>query len=236
MITNIIKPLTKLNINKLSKVLSVTLPIIALSLVTNFASQATEQSITNIIKDEYLARCLTELVADTPAVAWHKLKKVKCHGKHIKQLDGLTVLTDLEHLSLFNNQLKVVDISSFKKLKFVNISNNQLVEVKLSGLSELTTLYLFKNKLRSINLTGLGKLKKIRITNNQLVDINISALTSLEKAYFFDNKLEDLVLAGLTKLKFIELRQNPMPDEVYDRYDEMEGITIIHDGNADDWK
>jgi len=231
-----IKVFNKTNTSKIRHSLLAYLLAIALCLITSFTSQATEQNVSAIIQDENLAQCITDSIADSPAVEWRQLKKIKCHGKGVKQLDGLAVLTELEHLSLFNNQLKVADISSFKKLKFVNISNNQLVDVKLSGLSELTTLYLFKNKLRSINLEGLSKLKKIRITNNQLVDINISSLTSLEKAYFFDNKLEDLVLAGLTKLTFIELRQNPMPDEVYDRYDEMEGITIIHDGNADDWK
>jgi len=231
-----LKKVNKTNAEKLKCSLLTCLAVIALSLITSFTSQAMEQDISQSIRDENLAQCITDSIAGSPAVEWRQLKKIKCHGKGIKKLDGLAVLTELEHLSLFNNQLKVADISSFKKLKFVNISNNQLVDVKLSGLSELTTLYLFKNKLRSINLAGLSKLKKIRITNNQLVDINISSLTSLEKAYFFDNKLEDLVLAGLTNLTFIELRQNPMPDEVYDRYDEMEGITIIHDGNADDWK
>ncbi|MEY8198653.1 MAG: hypothetical protein RPS47_05385, partial [Colwellia sp.] len=93
-----------------------------------------------------------------------------------------------------------------------------------------------KNKLKKINFTGLKQLTKIRITSNKLTQLDISPLISLEKAYFFDNKLEDLIVAGLPKLKFIELRQNPMPDEVYDRYDALEGITIIHDGNADDWK
>jgi len=231
-----IKIFNKVSTDKIRHPFLASLSVIVLSVMTSFTSQANEQAISTIIKDNNLAQCITDSIAGSPAVEWRQLKKIKCHGKGIKKLAGLAVLTELEHLSLFNNQLKVADISSFKKLKFVNISNNQLVDVKLSGLSELTTLYLFKNKLKSINLAGLSKLKKIRITNNQLVGINISSLTSLEKAYFFDNKLEDLVLAGLTNLTFIELRQNPMPDEVYDRYDEMAGITIIHDGNADDWK
>ena len=228
--------LTKLQLTRVSKCSLHALSVIAISLMTSFIGHATEQPISAVIKDENLAQCITDSMADRSEISWREIKKVKCHGKDIKQLDGLNALTELEYLSLFNNQLKTVDISSFKQLKFVNISNNQLASVELSGLSELTTLYLFKNKLSTINLTGLAKLTKIRITNNQLVDINISSLASLEKAYFFDNKLEELVLDGLTNLSFIELRQNPMPDEVYDRYDAMEGITIVHDGNADDWK
>jgi len=223
-------------ITKITRFLLMHLSFIAFSLVITFKVSATEQHIKKVIKDENLAKCITESIEGLSEVHWQKIKKVKCHGMNIKQLDGLSKLVELEHLSLFNNQLKEADISNLKQLKFVNISNNQLVKVKIGGLSKLTTLYLFKNRLTSIDFSNLSKLKKIRITNNLLKNIDISPLLSLEKAYFFDNKLEDLHLKGLTKLKFVELRQNPMPDEVYDRYDEMENMTIIHDGNADDWK
>jgi len=222
--------------DKLSKYVFACLVSFVVNLTVVTSVYSAEQAIDEIIKDKNLAKCIAKSAANKPEVNWRELKKVKCHGKNIKQLHGLTALSQLEHLSLFNNQLKEADISTFKHLTFVNISNNQLAHIKLTGLSELTTLYLFKNRLTSINFLGLTKLKKMRITNNLLVDINIDPLVSLEKAYFFDNKLEELQLDGLPKLGFVELRQNPMPDEVYDRYDKMEGITIIHDGNADDWK
>jgi len=164
------------------------------------------------------------------------IKKLKCHGMGIKNAEGIQALTQLTQLSLYNNKLEKIDLRKLKLLENVNIANNKLHSVEVSELPHLHTLYLFKNRLSFIDFTGLIQLKKIRITNNQLKDIDISPLLSLEKAYFFDNKLEELVVKGLPKLKFIELRQNPMPDEVYDRYDAIEGITIVHDGNADDWK
>ena len=155
---------------------------------------------------------------------------------NITTLEGLEMFINLEKLSLFNNHLTHADLSPFKKLKHLNVANNKLVNINIVGLLHLESLYLFKNKLVTVDFKGLSQLKKIRITNNKLKILDISALLSLEKAYFFDNKLQDLVVAGLPNIKFIELRQNPMPDEVYDRYDALEGITIIHDGNADDWK
>jgi len=170
---------------------------------------------------------------------WKEVDQVhtlKCHGMKIKNTNGLASFVNLKSLSLYNNKLTNIDLHNLVKLEYVNVANNQLKTINLSALANLKTLYLFKNKLVNINFNDLVQLKKIRITNNRLTSLDISPLISLEKAYFFDNKLKDLVIKDLPKLKFIELRQNPMTDEVYERYDELEGITIIHDGNADDWK
>ena len=71
---------------------------------------------------------------------------------------------------------------------------------------------------------------------NKLTELDISPLQSLTEAYLWDNQLEDLQITGLDKLEFLGVKQNPMPDELYDFYDQQSGITISHDGNADDWK
>jgi len=71
---------------------------------------------------------------------------------------------------------------------------------------------------------------------NQLNKLEISPLQSLVESYLWDNQLEDLQITGLDKLEFLDVKQNPMPDELYDFYDQHTGITISHDGNADDWK
>lgn len=188
------------------------------------------------LSDSALNQCVKEHVNTNHWKTVDDVSKLKCHGMNIKSIEGIEVFTQLKSLSLYNNKLKSLDIRHLKNLESINVANNKLQQVNVVGLSKLTSLYLFKNKLTYIDFTGLTQLEKIRITNNQLNSIDISPLISLKKAYFFDNKLEELIVKGLPKLKFIELRQNPMPDEVYDRYDALDGITIVHDGNADDWK
>jgi protein phosphatase 1 regulatory subunit 7 len=188
------------------------------------------------IADKALSECIA---AQANKYDWKVVEDVhtlKCHSMDIRSIEGLNTLTQLKSLSLYNNKLENLDLREFSQLEHLNIANNKLRTISLVNLSHLHTLYLFKNKLVTVDFTGLQKLSKIRITNNQLSSLDISPLISLEKAYFFDNKLEELIVKGLPKLKFIELRQNPMPDEVYDRYDALDGITIVHDGNADDWK
>ncbi|NQZ86164.1 MAG: hypothetical protein HRT54_01125 [Colwellia sp.] len=186
--------------------------------------------------DKALSDCITAKAKKHDWQTVEDIHTLKCHGLDIRSIEGLNALTQLKSLSLYNNKLENIDLRKFNQLEYVNIANNKLRTIYLTNLSHLHTLYLFKNKLVTVDFTGLNKLSKIRITNNLLSSLDISPLISLEKAYFFDNKLEELIVKGLPKLKFIELRQNPMPDEVYDRYDALDGITIVHDGNADDWK
>ena len=209
--------------------------LVALLLIFSNDSQAIELTKINY-KDAALKQCIENIVAKQHWQNSEQVKKIKCHGKGIQQLEDLRYFPQLSYLSLFNNKIKHADLTSLTHLTYLNIANNQLTDLAVQGLSKLTTLYVFKNKLTTLDFSGLTALKKIRATNNQLNKLDLSPLLSLQKAYFFDNKLKDLVVKGLPKLTFIELRQNPMPDEVYDRYDELDGITIVHDGNADDWK
>lgn len=188
------------------------------------------------IKDKALKACIHALATKNKWQNIEQVETIKCHSKGIENLNGLEAFRQLKSLSLFNNKLVHADLRAFQQLENINISNNKLTKIQLTNLNKLTTLYLFKNRLTTVDFTGLSKLNKLRITNNQLSTLDISPLVALKKAYFFNNELEDLVVKGLANLTFIELRQNPMPDEVYDRYDAIEGVTIIHDGNADDWQ
>jgi len=191
---------------------------------------------TLVFKDSALASCIKNNAVKNYWQNTEQVTRVKCHGKGIKTLDDLMYFPQITYLSLFNNNISEADLSGLTQLKYINIANNKLTRLNITHLAQLKTLYVFKNKLTTIDFSGLTALNKVRATNNLLDKLDISPLISLEKAYFFDNKLKDLRVKGMPKLIFIELRQNPMPDEVYDRYDEVEGITIVHDGNADDWK
>lgn len=165
-----------------------------------------------------------------------QFSSLKCHKMKIESAGELRHFTSLERLSLFSNQLTSVDLRGLSKLTSLNIANNKLSELHIAGLAQLQTLYLFRNKLEHLDLTGLSGIKKVRLMQNKLIQLDITPLVSLEEGHFFDNQLEDLQITGLAKLTFLDVKQNPMPDELYDFYDEQEGIVISHDGNADDWQ
>ena len=161
---------------------------------------------------------------------------LKCHSADIHLADHLEKFTNLAALSLYNNALTTLDARPLTQLSSLNVAGNKLEQLHVSGLAKLTSLYGFKNQLNTIDLNGLVSLKQLRLMDNKLTTLDITTLTSLEEGHLFNNQLTTLDIKQLHNLKFLDVRQNPMPDQLYDEFDAMEGITISHDGNADDWK
>lgn len=186
--------------------------------------------------DSKLANCVSEQAASHHWQTVEEFVELSCHNMDIQVADEVASLSALKSLSLFNNNISQLDLRPLKQLEFLNLANNALESLQISDLGRLETLYLFRNNLQTIELSGLSSVKKVRLMQNDLKKLDITPLTSLETGYFFDNDLEDLQITGLNKLQFLDVKHNPMPDELYDFYDEQEGIIINHDGNSDDWK
>jgi protein phosphatase 1 regulatory subunit 7 len=186
--------------------------------------------------DQNLRACVEQTAAVNNWLNVAEFTELKCHNSDIQSADEVALFTSLTSLSLYNNELVKIDLTDLKQLVYLNLANNRLQSLAISGLDKLETVYLFRNKLETIDLSGLSAVKKIRLMQNVLTRLDISPLKSLEMGYFFDNKLKDLQIIGLTKLTFLDVKQNPMPDELYDFYDQQAGIVISHNGNADDWK
>lgn len=186
--------------------------------------------------DKSLANCMKKLIAKKGWQTIQEVTEIKCHSKNIQTAQSLNQLTNLRKLSLFNNKITRLDLSALRQLETLNLANNQLTQLNITGLAKLQKLYLFRNKLVELNLSGLSSLEEVRLMQNQLESLDITPLLALRQGHIFDNQLKDLPITGLDNLEFLDVRQNPMPDELYDFYDEQEGIVISHDGNADDWK
>ena len=186
--------------------------------------------------DQNLGNCVLDTARKNNWLNVAEITELSCHNADIQSADEVAQFTSLKTLSLFNNNISQLDLRPLKQLEFLNLANNALESLHISGLSRLETLYLFRNKLQTVDLSGLSSVKKIRLMQNGLKKLDITALTSLEAGYLFDNDLEDLQITGLNSLQFLDVKHNPMPDELYDFYDEQEGIIINHDGNSDDWK
>lgn len=211
-----------------------TLPLIFILL---FIPSVSAQSLSDFTwTDRSLQVCVNKSALQNGWTDIQHVTKLKCHKMKISHAQELAKLTALKELSLFSNQISKLDLTALTQLESLNIANNRLTELDISGLHKLQTLYLFRNNLRQIDLAGLTSVTKIRLMQNKLTELDITSLTALQEGYFFDNQLEDLQITGLTKLTFLDVKQNPMPDELYDFYDEQEGIVISHDGNADDWQ
>lgn len=188
------------------------------------------------LQDDALRACASKAVQKASITDSSQLTELKCHNKKVVSLTGIEQFSKLKRLSLFGNNIKHADLRGLASLEYLNLAKNKLSTLRIEGLNKLHTLYVFKNQLRTINFEGLTNLSKMRLMQNNLEKLDILPLQSLAEAYLWDNKLEDLQISGLKNLTFLDVKQNPMPDALYDFYDEQIGITISHDGNADDWK
>lgn len=207
-------------------------------LVSFFSCSAFANTAINSLsfEDDAFKDCIKTTASDNQWRYVEEFIAIKCHGMGIDNAQELNQFINLQSLSLFNNNLQSLDLRKLSQLTLLSLANNDLHLLQINSLNKLEKLYLFKNQLVTLDMSGLSSLHTVRMMQNQLKTLDISALKNLKTGYFFDNKLVDLQINGLDKLEFLDVRQNPMPDALYDFYDEQEGVVISHDGNADDWK
>lgn len=207
------------------------IPLLSLSMV----GQA--HAVTFNVQDAELQVCLQELADSNQWKKPQNVTKIKCHSKNIRSLKGLEKFTELELLSLYNNNLEQIDIdlTSFKELKTLNLSRNNLASVTIKNSPQLNKIYLFDNGMETLILTNLINLKVLKANNNKIENFSYSNTPKLENMYIFNNQLETINIYDLPNLQYMDCRQNPMPDSLYDEMDKQNDITFLHDGNAEDW-
>lgn len=100
------------------------------------------------------------------------LKKLKIYiGSFAVDISDLKDLTNLEEVTLpLLTTESVVTINNWKKLKILNLRDNQLTNIDfLSGLDEIEKLNLNNNQIRNINpLKNARNLRSLFMNNNQL--------------------------------------------------------------------
>lgn len=194
-------------------------------------------AVTFNVQDAELQVCLQELADSNQWKQPQNVTKIKCHSKNIRSLKGLEKFTELELLSLYNNNLEQIDIdlTSFKELKTLNLSRNNLASVTIKNSPQLNKVYLFDNGMETLILTNLVNLKVLKANNNKIENFSYSNTPKLESMYIFNNQLETINFYDLPSLQYMDCRQNPMPDSLYDEMDKQNDITFLHDGNAEDW-
>ncbi len=188
-------------------------------------------------KDTNFRNCV---MAEANKQSWTTTADVtalKCHGGKIERVDELAAFENLRQASFFRNRITHFAAGDMPALEHLNLAQNGLKDFQIGSVPALRELYLFRNQLERFSAVGWPALAKLRLSENKLTAIQLEQLPRLAKAHIHDNELETIDLAtDLPALTFVDLRLNPLPDPVYDVLDAMEGVTIPHDGNAEDWE
>lgn len=145
---------------------------------------------------------------------WNELKLV--------QADIFKGLERLCELNVSTNKLESIHEDAFRgllDLKQLDLSHNKLEwlhpDLFASHLANLTYLDLSNNRLKEVNLTGLGNLTVFNLSSNKLSNmIMLKELIELRKLQLSSNLIENIDTDAFdfaTKLEQVNLRNNKIP-------------------------
>ncbi|MFX1279488.1 MAG: leucine-rich repeat protein [Promethearchaeota archaeon] len=145
-----------------------------------------------------------------------KIVALSCEGSNLGEVSdifGFRYLTDLGHLSIQKNSLRIIsNLQHLTQLKTLILSNNKLEKIEnLSHLNKLEELNLSGNKIEKIeNLESLVNLKKLTLSDNSIRTIeNLNVLPSLEVLDLSHNKISEIKnLSKLERLTRLNLSSN----------------------------
>ncbi|MBQ6419226.1 MAG: hypothetical protein IJJ91_11215, partial [Synergistaceae bacterium] len=143
-------------------------------------------------------------------------KTMQFGGKGISDATGIKLLTSLEWVELQDNSIRVLDLSGMTKLTSLWCWNNGMTGLSVSGCSSLPELWAYDNALRVLNVSKCASLKKIYIWTNNFTGLSLSNLPSLEGVW----------AAGCKSMKELYVENNPAMTMLY--VDKCTALEEIH--------
>ena len=117
---------------------------------------------------------------------------------------------DITYLNISNQRLTSIDVTGLSSLTYLNLNTNQLTSFDVTGLSSLIQLFLNGNQLTSFDGTGLSSLTLLNISNNHLASFDATVLSSLTALYLSYNQLTSFDGTGLSSLGALILNNNQL--------------------------
>lgn len=114
--------------------------------------------------------------------------------KGITDLTGIKNFTKLENLSVRNNQLTNLDVSSMNTIKFIWAEDNALESLNLGGLTILEKVGADRNALVTLSVTENQALQFLTLSSNELVSIDVTTNNALTDFTVVDNPLNCILV------------------------------------------
>ncbi|MCT4566582.1 MAG: NEAT domain-containing protein [Maledivibacter sp.] len=161
------------------------------------------------LKSLNISSCNLDLLPNLSKLA--DLEYLNARSNSLTTLDnsGIEKLSSLTQFIADKNKLKDIDLSEYKltNLNYLSLNENELTSLAVKDLPELTELNVRANALGDenghITLQGLPKLTKLNLASNGFKAMpDISSLTELTTIDISSNKLTDITgnLSSLTKV------------------------------------
>lgn len=133
-------------------------------------------------------------------------------GLKIKSLKNLDAwMPKLTLIDVSDNELTELDLTGFAELKQVYANNNRLAEIKVRGdNNKIYWLEVSNNSLSSLPIDAMPKLSHLKCANNSIDIIYPNVNTELNYLDCSNNYLTELVLDKMTKLTTLKCSYNKL--------------------------
>jgi Leucine-rich repeat (LRR) protein len=94
-------------------------------------------------------------------------------SKAIADLTGIEAFLGLTSLTVTNNAITTLDLTSNSNLQNLNASLNELTTIDITGVTQLTTINVSDNDLTNLDLSAFPNLVEVYVDSNNLTDLNL---------------------------------------------------------------
>ena len=132
---------------------------------------------------------------------------VTYYGNYLSNLN-LKGCSNLETLSVSENQLTSIDLSDCRKLKYLYLPKNQINRIDLSSIQELEEFDCSYNQISELDLSKCDKLESLYCSDAQLSNLNVSSNKKLHVVHCQNNNIQSLDFSNCKDLMNIECYNN----------------------------
>lgn len=162
-------------------------------------------------------------LSDTPQNVSGEVK-----GANIKVYTASGV--QLKDFDVSGMKLTAVNIFKSKALRNLNLNDNELSEIDLSGNLNFNSVQFDNNKLTTLNIIGLKNAKSLSCDNNQLETIVFGAYASvMSDISCSGNKLKDLsFLNRASKVEVLDCSHNEISDVMFTTLTSIRDLNVSY--------
>ena len=157
-----------------------------------------------------------------------ELKRVNIGSTKFKNIDFIKNLELLEELNISNTDIDSLDLSNYKKLKTLDISNTYLEKFNIKENTLLEILKASKAHIKNIDLSNNKELVLLDLSNNKIEEISLKELVNLKDLNLSNNKLKSLDLSKNTKLINLVLNENELTEVNTLEFKDLETLEIAN--------
>ena len=141
-----------------------------------------------------------------------ELTSLTVHNNKLKELD-VSNLTNLVNLRIWDSDLEELDLTNLSKLEYlvafqIFTTSGNLLSLPANP-SSLKVLEISNNALNEVDLSGSTNLDRVSLGNNNLTDVDFSKNTKIEFLDVSFNNLNSLDVSSIENLFWFRARGNP---------------------------